>query len=445
MKIKYLLGGAVAMLLAPTAAHAEDWVLLSKSPRGCKTVTAFDEKTVICARIDNASASGNFLGFSRTTDGGDTWTDDPGPLTAPSRFRPIGWRDAMTGFVSIVSGKPTDVLYKTSDGGKTWSVKTAAKDVNSLITYAVHCAGASCYVGGRSISTTTGPGAWVAKSSDGGDSWTEVTAPPGTFAAQVWTLDAMTALVQTEKGTYRTKDGGTTWTSVAAGMDYLYGGYIKFFDGLTGYAQGSTMLLMTADGGATWTPAAFPTGAAGKPNPLLSGVDFSDKAHGLGGFGYNDTGKDGDVARTIDATVSWTHEATPAGWASAVTGVAAPSAKVGYASSNYMVSGPSVIRWGTPTAGGTDAGVDAAAPDVGPDAPAADAPASDAPAADAPASDAPAAGDAGGGGGGTDSGGGCGMARGATEPLGSGLALGLGLLAVVGARASRRGARRAMR
>jgi photosystem II stability/assembly factor-like uncharacterized protein len=183
---------------------------------------------------------------------------------------------------------------------------------------------------------------YVLKTSDGGATWYNVTAPNVTRmvsaffpnANKAWVM--ATVLEDTEKTIlFRTTNGGSTWITYSIPFS---DGYIQFLDDYNGFVlagQGIGMqkqpvsLYQTSDGGATWT-----LKFAHQPTMPEDGLPVSGHKNGMT---FRNTSRGwigGDVPlagsvyiyRTDNGGVSWDQQpmAVPAGYESAFTGTTAP-------------------------------------------------------------------------------------------------------------------------
>jgi hypothetical protein len=199
----------------------------------------------------------------------------------------------------------SNVLLKSSDGGKSWSDRLHFIGVydgmqmfgTDGFIWTIDMSSPGC-AGGQTNCTPPSQALTAYRTGDGGSTW--VALPVTTFPVEdAFFLDAahgwadsggpMTGLGA--EVLYQTTDGGTSWTRVgalppASPMGYVYGvgNYRVTFsrqnDGsLTGWYVGATQLYMTTDQGRSWRPLALsvPVAVAGwtstPSQPAFSGKE----------------------------------------------------------------------------------------------------------------------------------------------------------------------------
>jgi len=195
---------------------------------------------------------GGSYGLYKTTDGGDSWTQQ----TGPSNIKKIFFFDQSTGWtVGGTYGTTSDFgqIFLTTDGGDHWT-----EEKNST-----HW---SMFNGVQFIDKSTG---WVSsgfgfliKATDGGSVWqSPLYLKSGMGIGSMYFIDKNTgfAVGRDNNGgsIYKTVDGGTSWIDKAPGMPYSPG-YIKFFNANNGIVAGGAYfgqpaVLVTSDGGENWT------------------------------------------------------------------------------------------------------------------------------------------------------------------------------------------------
>lgn len=165
-----------------------------------------------------------------TADGGQRWMQELSG-SGEDRATYIKFFDRSAGVFAPPGAPP--VLYRTSDGGKTWSMRRALRAPSTVLS-------------------------WSFVDSDHG--WMLVNEAPGSPAVL-----------------FRTDDGGSTWSGLGppvAPPDQAFN--IHFTDLTTGWlasAGAGPYAYKTDDFGATWSRVAFPAPAAGWPGSARFFVD----------------------------------------------------------------------------------------------------------------------------------------------------------------------------
>jgi M6 family metalloprotease-like protein len=213
------------------------------------------------------------------------------------KFIPFNEQDGLTFTRGSVAG---DGLFKTNDGGKTWSEKIKfPDDMNTN--------------GASFITMSTGwiVGNYIYKTIDGGASWTKLANPTNKQLLSVRFTDEKNGWAVGSQGVIiHTADGGGTWKiqdpgSLSGMWESLMA--VDFCDVNTGIATGTSgLLLKTTDGGSTWTK--LPSGTTATLNgahilnPLIATV-----------LGDGPCGGAGNILRTNDGGKSWVNQNNPTG------------------------------------------------------------------------------------------------------------------------------------
>jgi hypothetical protein len=177
----------------------------------------------------------------------------------------------------------TSGVFRVTGGGATWTRLGATKLSTASAWSAIGGAGSTIYVG----CAFPQPGQSVAKSTDGGDTWTFVTAPSA-ISTQIWGANTSWWLAQAEPRIVL-GDGTSEVTQIA----------LDAFDPQVVYLAGRSGAWKSEDGGAHWRPA----------------------VNHLGGTMHNHVqALTGGGARTDD--VDWTEETTSDYFASVTKGSA---------------------------------------------------------------------------------------------------------------------------
>ncbi|MFM9947780.1 MAG: YCF48-related protein [Saprospiraceae bacterium] len=203
----------------------------------------------------------------KTVDGGDHWAE----LTLPSgySFRDLLFLDSQTGFCIGGNG----LIFKTTDGGATWAPKTP---VTLRIMSSIHFP--TPQIG---YAVGTGYGWAYLKTTDGGESWTEI--PINTPVPNLSNLEAV-FFTAPDKGFIggwyisafvATSNGGSNWISLDDSSEpQLYA--IHFPTQTHGYAVGwHGRILNSTDGGNTWSQQIYEDGIS------LYAVQFTDEHTGF--------------------------------------------------------------------------------------------------------------------------------------------------------------------
>ena len=216
-----------------------------------------------------ASDAGNLIGacsdFTRTTDGGNTWT--PGVITNTTGLASsmIFGMDSLTAYVAMfwVSGSKPMGIYMTSDGGATWARQTTASYSNSAsFPDVVHFFNTN---EGVAIGDPNPNEFEIYTTTNGGTNWTLVPGAniPNPRSGEYGVVGYYSAVNDTIWfGTnmgrvYKSVDKGQNWTVSAATV--MSAAFVKpmFKDGSHGLLQdestGMGLLCESSDGGATWT------------------------------------------------------------------------------------------------------------------------------------------------------------------------------------------------
>lgn len=230
-------------------------------------------------------ASGTGGTYTRTSDGGATWTAGTVPGADSLQFRDVYAVSVDTAYLLSIGRGPQSRIYKTTDGGNSWTRSFTNDNPQAFFDCmdfwdADHGIAFSDAVEGEFV---------LVETSDGGESWQRIppaTLPParegeGSFAASgtcLVTQGDSTAYFGTGAAStarvYRTTDRGRNWsahsTPIAAGTAFAGIASLAFRDDLHGATMGGAMvtenfpdstiatIAVTEDGGSSWSEATSP-------------------------------------------------------------------------------------------------------------------------------------------------------------------------------------------
>ena len=206
-----------------------------------------------------------------TTDAGLTWQSKH--LTTNSLWA-LFFLDAQRGWAA------GNGFFHTLDGGQTWIQDNAWGSIYDLHFIDAQ-RGWACGNGGVTYRTTDGGLTWSYKAVG-----TIITLSSIHFvdAQRGWTVDI-------DGRIYHTTNGGLDWALQWDAGAYL--STLQFFDAQEGWAIGGDTFLHTLDGGQTWSPASVPGGT------WSHGARFADRLHGIA------VGEYGNIVTTSDGGLSW--------------------------------------------------------------------------------------------------------------------------------------------
>ena len=218
----------------------------------------------------------------RTTDGGDTWSPVVG-FPSGITFYSVRFGSSNAAYLSGSSG----YLFKSTDGGATWNELGYRFTINSMndVSFADTLNG---YVVGTNF---------VARTSDGGYTWTEQMSPYSGDINEVVAPSPEHAIAGCDGGNVLlTTDGGNNWNLVATGItgtnsDILAIDFVDDNFGIVAAYNGT--VAKSTDGGASWNIISTISGY----NPW--DMDMVDQLYGwVSGTGER-------ISRTTDGGVTW--------------------------------------------------------------------------------------------------------------------------------------------
>lgn len=247
-----------------------------------------DTVRVIVARGTTDGSNPAEVAYS--DDYGTTWvTADIGdPTPGDGYFIPTRHSLFALNRYNIWAGLDNGYIFESSDGGATWTavesavIHSGAWNAIRFTDDAVGWAGGAANV--------------IAKTVDGGTSWSQVTGPSAEAANAVTVievLDRNRVWVGYDSGKlYYTIDGGTNWTERSfsgSGVGQIRD--IKFFNENLGFLVSNNAspvgtVLWTVDGGFSWSALTTPTNAGINALYLCDKWNFFVAGEAQGGLGY---------------------------------------------------------------------------------------------------------------------------------------------------------------
>ena len=266
MKKQLLIISTLFVAVAANAQWTNQATGYTAVSRGVRDVCSVDANNVWICAYDGTATKAKVQDFSKTTDGGTTWT--PGKITTAnanyewSNISAISGTTAWGCFYDGVGGGGG--VYKTTDGGATWSLQTVGYTTASFPDI-VHFWNAN---NGVTIGDPAGGYFEIYTTTNGGTSWTRTSTAniPVPLANEygivnVFNVQGNTIWFGTTAGRcYKSTDKGMTWSvSVVSTTATDMVSDVAFRTPMEGiactYDQGGTIFspYMTSDGGATWT------------------------------------------------------------------------------------------------------------------------------------------------------------------------------------------------
>jgi photosystem II stability/assembly factor-like uncharacterized protein len=244
-------------------------------------------------------------GVFKSTDRGATWKEYPLGSSRYGDFGEIAVSRSdpnlvyACGSYSYSSRKTCMSVFKSTDGGESWTVKPLSSSSDAGYSYCLAVDPTNdgvIYVGGSDIddsrSTTR-----LFKSVNRGESWTLITGPiQGDLEAiAIDAANPSRIFAGSAWGVFRSVDGGQTWSSVSAGV-YATALVIDPSNPNTVFAGYTGTCYRTTDGGDNWS--AYRMGLRGDCTGLY--VTSTDLLYG------SSTG----VYRSSDGGISWLESRT---------------------------------------------------------------------------------------------------------------------------------------
>lgn len=270
MKKTLLLSAFLAVSGAMNAQWTKQNTNFISESEGVKDFQVISATTVWALGYDGSVNDLNLQDFTRTVDGGTTWT--PGSVSLGNaelemtNISAVNATTAWVGAVSPTAGKGG--VWKTSDGGTVWTRQNStAYNLGDSFFNVVHFFDANTGI------TQGDPvnGAFeLYRTTNGGTSWTAIAGAPAPAAGEYGYNGGNVAagnsfwFVTNQGKIYRTTDTGLTWTKLTTPItDFgstAASGRIYFSDNNNGVLIGTVgttnTLYKTSNGGTTWSAGA---------------------------------------------------------------------------------------------------------------------------------------------------------------------------------------------
>lgn len=261
--------------------NAQSWISqatgFTAASRGLDEIIALDANVVWAKAYDGSGGGAVVQEFTRTTNGGTTWTpgtiDVGNPLYEVNNISPV---DANTAWVSaLIPAEGNGVVFKTTDAGASWvqQIDTGFQSTGESFINGVHFFDAN---NGIAYGDPVAGEFEIYRTTDGGDTWTAV---PGANIPNPTSGEygynggnvfiGSTGWLPTNKGRIlKTTDMGVTWTVSQAPLTD-FGGTAQ--NGRMAFSTTSNGCLLktagtvvtyytTTNGGSSWSAATPFTG-----------------------------------------------------------------------------------------------------------------------------------------------------------------------------------------
>ncbi|RZJ71362.1 T9SS type A sorting domain-containing protein [Flavobacterium sp.] len=323
----------LSLLIAPAFVSAQSWVVQNTgfptASRGINDIHIVDASTVWALAYDGAAPTNVVQEFTKTTDGGNTWTPGLVNIGHPTyTLSNVIALDANTAFVGAFDGDTgLGGVWKTTNGGTTWAQSTPANTYNASGTSwfnFVHFFDATHGI--TQGDPSPGNRFELKVTSDGGTTWTNPTGllTMPTAAGEYGYTDLYAAVGNTiwfgtsNGRIFKSTNQGNTWTASQTPVADFTGHQLVFSDANNGLITNGTVYYVTTNGGTTWSASAPWTGlpnissVPGQANYYVttgaatgnSGSRFTTNAGTS--FTTIDTGVQHTTVTFFDATTGWT-------------------------------------------------------------------------------------------------------------------------------------------
>lgn len=232
------------------------------------------------------------------------WTS-LGPNSSPGGYQGVGRINCVafhpTNANTFYVGTPAGGLWRTTDGGSSWSNLTDNLPIIGVSSVAIHPTNTNTlYIATGDADGGDTPSIGVMKSTDGGATWSKtgldwtMNQGRGISVLLMHPTNANTLIAATSVGVYKTTDAGVNWTRTKAGnfrdMEFKPGNPATIY--LTGKESGGSahQIFVSTDTGGTWSKSTSFSGvnrvaiAVSPANVNLVAALTSGNDNGFAGF-----------------------------------------------------------------------------------------------------------------------------------------------------------------
>lgn len=292
-----------------------------------------DKNTIYCGTGETNGGGGSVTydgrGVFKSTDGGNTWTslglENTGSI-GRIEVDPVNPnRIFVAAMGRLFSNNPDRGLYRSTDGGLTWEKKLFINDSTGVIDLAVHPLNPDTIfavswerIRRPDFRQYGGPGCAIWRSYDGGDSWTKLggglpTSDLGRIGIAISESNpnvlyaTFANTIGYFKGTYKSTNGGDTWTALPNASNPNYSSYGWWFGQIRVDPVNANKVynlgldwVKTTNGGSNW----------GSVSPYLH-ADYHALYIHPANVNLMIVGNDGGVFISTNGGGSWTHRPFP--------------------------------------------------------------------------------------------------------------------------------------
>lgn len=210
-----------------------------------------------CPKIENIFFVDENVGYIgraygmivKTTDGGDSWSvlREAG-MSSFENYYALNFLDADFGYIAGRIDKDIDIIFKTTDGGTTFTEKS--NNFQESI-YGIH-------IIDKNNAVFAGDDLLLAYTEDGAESFkraniTGASHTDSTTAVDFIDFIGQTGLAVGQNMIFKSEDGGKNWNkSLFDSVDIAFEGILMISDQIY-YVIGDKIIYHSIDGGATWT------------------------------------------------------------------------------------------------------------------------------------------------------------------------------------------------